>query len=77
MTYTHSHATESARRFAVLAGELEYIITNDRFRSELIDRVVDGFEWLAQLDAVLALALEYDGGRLFPRERASTLEANG
>lgn len=65
---TQAHDKESVRRFSILAGELEYIITNDQFRNVLVDHM-DGLEWLTQLDGVLALALEYDGGRLLPRER--------
>ncbi|MGV0999408.1 MAG: hypothetical protein ACOYBQ_08800 [Fluviibacter sp.] len=71
---TQTHERESARRFSVLAGELDYIINNDHFRKRLVEHHFDGFEWLARLDAVMALAFEYDGGRLLPRERASTLE---
>lgn len=76
MTQTNARATEAARRFSVLAGELDFIINDDQFRRDLVERLSDGCEWLARLDAVMALALEYDGGRLFPRRLASTLEAN-
>lgn len=67
MTQTNTHATESARRFSVLADELDFIINNDQFRRDLVERLADGCEWLARLDAVMALAFEYDGGRLLPR----------
>lgn len=76
MTQTNTRATEAARRFSVLAGELDFIINDERFRRDIVDYLVDGCEWLARFDAVMALALEYDGGRLLPRELASTLESN-
>lgn len=76
MKQKYTHTTEFARRFSVLVGELDFIINDEQFRRDLVERLVDGCEWLSRLDAVMALALEYDGGRLLPRKQASTLESN-
>lgn len=60
---------EAERRFAVLAGELSVIIHDPIFRADLIERIARGSTWLAQLDSVMALAIEYHIG-LAPTELA-------
>lgn len=57
---------ELERRLSVLTDKLQNIVCNKAFRSDLIERCGDGFEYLAKLDALLDLALEFDGGRLEP-----------
>ena len=54
------------RRIAVLTDKLQNIVCNKAFRGDLIERSGDGFEYLAHWDALLDLALEFDGGRLEP-----------
>lgn len=61
--------SELERRIAVLTDKLQSIVCNDAFRGDLIERCGDGFEHLARLDAVLDLALEFNGGRLEPEYR--------
>lgn len=63
---TADTVAELERRLAVLTDKLQYIVCNNAFRSDLIERVSDGFEYLARLDGLLDLALEFDGGRLEP-----------
>ena len=54
------------RRISVLTDKLQNIVCNKAFRTDLIERCGDGFEYLARLDALLDLAFEFDGGRLEP-----------
>lgn len=54
------------RRIAVLTDKLQNLVCNKAFRSDLIERCGDGFEYLAKLDGLLDLAMEFDGGRLEP-----------
>lgn len=63
---TADTVAELERRLAVLTDKLQYIVCNAAFRSDLLERCGDGFEYLAKLDAILDLALEFDGGRLEP-----------
>lgn len=63
---TAGKVAELERRIAVLTDKLQSIVCNKAFRSDLIERVSDGFEYLARLDGLLDLALEFDGGRLEP-----------
>ncbi len=63
---TAGKVAELERRIAVLTDRLQSFGCNEMFRSELIKRCGDGFEYLAKLDAILDLALEFDGGRLEP-----------
>lgn len=56
-----------ARRIAVLTDKLQDIVCNKAFRADLMDGG-NGFEYLAKLDALMDLALEFDGGRLMPEE---------
>lgn len=66
---TAEKVADLERRIAVLTDRLQSIVCNGAFRSDLIERCGDGFEYLAKLDGVLDLALEYDGGRLEPEYR--------
>lgn len=63
---TAGKVAELERRIAVLTDKLQNIVCNKAFRSDLIERRGDGYEYLAKLDCLLDLALEFDGGRLEP-----------
>ena len=60
---------ELERRISVLTDKLQNIVCNKAFRSDLIEGIGEGFEYLAILDGLLDLALEFDGGRLEPEYR--------
>jgi len=68
---TAQQVDELERRIAVLTDKLQNIVCNKAFRSDLIERCGDGFEYLARFDALLDLALEFDGGRLEAEESGS------
>lgn len=68
---TADKIAELERRIAVLTDKLQSIVCNGAFRSDLIERCGDGFEYMAKLDGLLDLALEFDGGRLEPECRGS------
>ena len=57
------------RRLGVLVDKLQRIVCDDYFRKDLLNECGDGLEYMAKLDAVLDLALEFDGGRLKPEFR--------
>lgn len=63
---TAHKVAELERRIAVLTDKLQNIVCNKAFRSDLIEGLGDGFEYLAKLDSIVDLALEFDGGRLEP-----------
>lgn len=63
---TASKVAELERRIAVLTDKLQNLVCNKAFRSDLIEGVGEGFEYLAKLDGLLDLAMEFDGGRLEP-----------
>jgi hypothetical protein len=65
-SHTAEQVQELERRIAVLTDKLQNLVCNKAFRSDLIERLGDGFEYLAKLDGLLDLALEFDGGRLEP-----------
>lgn len=67
---TAGKVVDLERRIAVLTDKLQSIVCNKALRSDLIEHCGDGFEYLARLDALLDLALEFDGGRLEPEEHA-------
>ena len=46
--------------------KLQNLVCNKAFRSDLIEGIGEGFEYLAKLDGLLDLAMEFDGGRLEP-----------
>lgn len=60
--------SELERRLSILTDRLEGLVTADWFRSQIIDRCGDGIEIVTKLDALLDLAIEFDGGRLLPAE---------
>jgi hypothetical protein len=62
---------ELERRIAILTDKLQSIVCNKAFRSDLIEQIGDGFEYLAKFDGLLDLALEFDGGRLEPEHTQS------
>ena len=61
-----SNVADLERRISVLVDKLQDIVCDMYFRGELLDRCGDALGFLAKLDAVLDLALEFDGGRLKP-----------
>lgn len=63
---TADKVEELERRIAVLTDKLQNIVCNKAFRSDLVEGIGEGFEYLAKLDGLLDLALEFDGGRLHP-----------
>lgn len=63
---TAGRIAELERRIAVLTDKLQHFVCNSSFRSDIIERCGYGFEYVARLDALLDLALEFDGGRLTP-----------
>ncbi len=63
-TETAGKVTDLERRIAVLTDKLQNIVSDRVFRNDLIERIGDGFEYLAKLDGLLDLAMEFDGGRL-------------
>ena len=63
---TAGKVAELERRIAVLVDKLQNIVCNSTFRHDLIERCGDAFEYLAKLDGLLDLAMEFDGGRLEP-----------
>ena len=65
---TAEKVADLERRIAVLTDRLQDFACNTFMRGEIIDRLGHGFEYLAKLDAVLDLAIEFDGGRLTPGE---------
>lgn len=65
---TAGKVAELERRIAVLTDKVQSFVCNSAFRSDMIERCGDGFEYLAKLDAILDLALEFDGGRLEPEK---------
>lgn len=74
---TAEKVAELERRIAVLTDKLQDIVCSSDFRNDLVRRVGDGFEYLAKLDGLLDLALEFDGGRLKPEyEESSAGESN-
>ena len=56
------------RRLGVLVDKLQEVVCDRGFRDDILERCGDGLYWLAKLDAVTDLALEYDGGRLHPED---------
>ena len=68
---TASKIADLERRIAVMTDKLQNIVCNGAFRSDLIERIAEGFEYLAKLDGLLDLAMEFDGGRLEPEYRDS------
>lgn len=65
---TAAQVADLERRIAVLTDKVQNIVCNKAFRSDLLEGLSDGFEHIAKLDALLDLALEFDGGRLEPEE---------
>lgn len=68
---TVSKVVDLERRIAVLTDKLQNIVCNKAFRSDLIESIGEGFEYLAKLDGLLDLAFEFDGGRLEPEREYS------
>lgn len=66
---TAAKVADLERRIAVLTDRLQSIVCNGAFRTELIEGLCEGFEYISKLDGLLDLALEFDGGRLTPECR--------
>jgi len=64
---TAGKVAELERRIAVMVDKLQNIVCDSAFRSDLIEDLSDGFAYLAKLDGLLDLAMEFDGGRLRPQ----------
>lgn len=69
---TAAQVADLERRVAVLTDKVQNIVCNKAFRSDLLEGLSDGYEHLAKLDALLDLALEFDGGRLMPESNESS-----
>lgn len=67
-----NRVAELERRIAVLTDRFEELITADWLRNQIINRCGDGIEIITKLDALLDLAIEFDGGRLLPSEPNAT-----
>jgi len=65
---TADKVADLERRIAVLTDKVQDFVCDQHMRSDLIKQCGDGFFYLAKLDALLDLALEFDGGRLTPME---------
>lgn len=61
---TSEKVSDLERRIAVLTDKLQRICCDSVFRSDLCDGLERGSEYLAKLDGLIDLALEFDGGRL-------------
>lgn len=57
---------ELERRLAVLADKIQGLACSSWVRNELLEHDMEGDLILARLDALVDLALEFDGGRLKP-----------
>lgn len=53
---------EQSRRLSVLREKIEVFVKDPYHRQEIIERCGEGMAMLAQLDALLDLAYEFDGG---------------
>ena len=69
---TAGKVAELERRIAVLTDTLQNLVCNKAFRGDLVDGIGEGFEYLAKLDGLLDLAMEFDGGRLEPEYKQSS-----
>ena len=54
------------RRIGILASRIEKITLDDNLRDDIAERCRDGLWIISQLDGLLDLAVEFDGGRLLP-----------
>ena len=54
------------RKIGVLAAGISSFVCDDSIRTEILDHCPSSFELIERLDGLLNLALEFDGGRLFP-----------
>ena len=52
------------RKLGVLASRIEKIACDDNLRNDIAEHCRDGLWILSQLDGLLDLAVEFDGGRL-------------
>lgn len=72
---TAGKVADLERKMAVLTDKLEVVICDKQFRVSLIQDD-DGFAYLAKLDGLLDLALEFDGGRLIAETARCEPESN-
>jgi hypothetical protein len=73
---TAAQVADVERRISVLAERLESLVLADWFRRSIVQSCGDGVEIMCRLDAVLDLAVEFDGGRLEPEEQVPTANPN-
>lgn len=73
---TANQVADLERRIAVLVDKLQRVVCDDYFRKDLLNECGDGLEYVAKLDAVLDLALEFDGGRLEPEYRENAANSS-
>jgi len=64
------------RRISVLADRLESLVFAEWFRHSIVQSCDDGVEIMVRLDALLDLAIEFDGGRLEAGEQEPTGNPN-
>ena len=63
---TTAEIADLERKLSILAGDLEFIVTEKNLRRQIID-CEDGVELITRLDALFDLSMEFDGCRLLPR----------
>lgn len=67
---TAAEVEDLERKLSILAGDIDFIVKDKCLRRDIIDSGCGSeFELLARLDALWDLAIEFDGGRLLPREK--------
>ena len=67
-TFVGRREDELKRRVAILTDRLEELVTAEWFRKAITSDCSDGVEIMCRLDGLLDLALEFDGGRLLPKD---------
>lgn len=67
-TFVGRREGELKRRLSILADRLEELVTAKWLRKAITDECSDGVEIVCRLDGLLDLALEFDGGRLLPKD---------
>jgi hypothetical protein len=69
---TAAQVADLERRISVLTDGLQTLVCAEWFCHSIVQDCSDGVEIMVRLDALLDLALEFDGGRLEPWEREPT-----
>jgi len=64
---TAAEVADLERKLSILASKIDSVVTDTKFRREILNSgMASSFELIAKLDALLDLAMEFDGGRLHP-----------